>query len=574
MTRLWRWLGSSLRGDAHRMAWAAGIGVAAFALYLSNGRLPGVGDTLPARYLPHTLLHEGDADFDEFTHLFADGQPRCFLRWEGSYYSVFPPMAGFLAVPVHAAAHLLPSPDGPRSLAAQEKVAAALIAALSVAVVYLAARAAGGGPVALWVAAVYGLGTSTFSVSSQALWQHGPVQLFLAAAALALLRGRRTGRLWPAGAALAVATLCRPTAAAAAVAVGVYVLASRWRQFPAYVLAAVPFAALMAWHNAAVYGHVLGAYYRVYQGADASLRTPGGLPAGTGWWAGSVLPNLVGLLVSPSRGLLVYSPVLVLAAYGLWRKVAVERDGLFAAMAASCALQLAIVAKHTKWWGGYSFGPRYCSDLLPFAVLFLIPAGRLALERRRALATAALAALTALSIAAHACGVYSFEPHLWNVNPSVDAYPARLWQWRDSQLAAAFRSRPDYVMPDALSPAAGARARDPAAPFGWCTRIGPTGSRAVLTFERRLKTGKDCVARLRARVRGAGPAGELRGESADGAVLARVPLTPSGGGGYEEFVLRFPLEGSERRPAFRFVLVVAPGAAVDLSDVAVRRVRR
>lgn len=575
--RVLTWLRSSLRSDAAgaKAGWACGLVALALAVYLSNGRTIGAIDTLPARLMPHTLLHEGDTDFDEFAPLFPEGMPYCFDRFGGAYRSTFPPMAGFLAVPVHAVAHLLPGADGQRSLAAQEKVAAALIAAASVALVFLAAREACGGPASLVVALVYGLGTTTFSISAQALWQHGPAELFLAMSAWVLLRGRRTGRLWPVGVTLGLAAAARPLAGAAVVAVGAYILLVRWRQLPLYLLAGLPFAGFVLWYNSD-YGHVLGPYVRFASGEREIVAETGGLPPGVGWWAGNIGANLVGHLVSPNRGLLVYSPVLLLTAHGLWRKVAVERDGAFAALAVACAAHVAIVSKLTLWWGGHTFGPRYPTDVLPFAALFLAPFAERAVRGGR-WAAGLLAGLAALSIAVHACGAYSHGPARWNTNPPIQDHPQRVWDWRDPQILAALHDRPEIVPLDTLAPEVGSRQRDPDAAYGWCKRIEPAGQPVTIALQRRLKTGKDCVVSLRARIAGAdGQAGELRALGPDGRVVARTALTAAEGAGdaYQTFRLRFPLTGAERRTPFRCEIALDAADDVLLDHLTLRRVAR
>ena len=61
-----------------------------------------------------------------------------------------------------------------------EKRAAVLITALSVLILLFALRLVTRHNIAWVIAVIYAFGTSSFSTSSQALWQHGPSQLFLA----------------------------------------------------------------------------------------------------------------------------------------------------------------------------------------------------------------------------------------------------------------------------------------------------------------------------------------------------------------------------------------------------------
>lgn len=544
-------LAASLRaGDRRHVGrWAVALAALAFLVYIGNRRTIGSGDTLPARYLPHTLLHERDLDLNEFPDLYGAGRPYFLRRIGDSYLSAYPPVAGLLAVPVHAAAHLLPGADGPRGLEQQEKAAAALIAAASVALVFLAARQAASGPAALLVALVYALCTSTLSTSSQALWQHGPSALFLALAAFVFLRRQRGGPLWGAGASLGLAVLTRPTNALAVVLLGLYVLACRRRQLVPFVLGGLPCLALGLWYIAA-YGSPLGAYgYLAHEWA----------------WSGSLGRGLLGHLVSPSRGLLVFSPVLVLVAPGLWRKVVRERDPLFAGMAAFCAALVLIASKFTHWWGGHSIGPRLLADSLPFLALFLVPIAERVTADRRLPLRLAFGALAAVSFAIHGAAAYSKAASAWNTSPNVDRYPARLWHWWDSQALAAFHRRPLAIPFESLDTGPGVPEGDPRATYGWCLRL--HAAPATVSFEVKLRPG---AYELSFRARAArGAAGELVVASPAGEPLARLPL-PSRPDQFVTQRATFAVPGSSRREPLRCTLTSSGSGAVWLDHVAFR----
>ena len=92
--------------------------------------------------------------------------------------------------------------------------------------------------------------------------------------------------------------------------------------------------------------------------------------------------GFAGLLVSPNRGLLIFSPVVAFVPAGLpalirdrWRSPA------FWCFAAA-AVQFVVYGSYSVWWGGHTYGPRYMLDLIPL----LVPAGALAaasVRRRR-----------------------------------------------------------------------------------------------------------------------------------------------------------------------------------------------
>ncbi len=88
---------------------------------------------------------------------------------------------------------------------------------------------------------------------------------------------------------------------------------------------------------------------------------------------GDWLFGLIGLLVSPGRGLLWYSPVLLLVPLGVgwfWRRA----RWLLVSSAGVALLYWLLYAKWYMWHGGYSWGPRFLVPVLPFLLLMTAPA--------------------------------------------------------------------------------------------------------------------------------------------------------------------------------------------------------
>ncbi len=197
-------------------------------IYLANGRTIWSGDTLPARYLPLSILREGNFDLDEFPFLFDRDKfpyPRYLRLVNGHYVSDYPVGAALLAIPFYlpsALGHVDPQSSLVEDL---EKLSAAVIVALSAVVLYFALRRLTSRSGSLLVTALYALGTSSLSESSQALWQHGASQLALTAALYCLVRGRtEAGWVAFAGFPLAFAVISRPTDVLLALPLGIYVL--------------------------------------------------------------------------------------------------------------------------------------------------------------------------------------------------------------------------------------------------------------------------------------------------------------------------------------------------------------
>ncbi len=141
-------------------------------LYFGNYRTLGASDTIPARYLPLSILREGDFDLDEFADLHGRPASSGMVYRETHLVSSYPVGASVLASPFYLPSAIGPMPGNSRFVGDLEKFAAAFIVVLSVIVLYFAVLRLTTHRMALLITIVYALATSSFSVSSQALWQH------------------------------------------------------------------------------------------------------------------------------------------------------------------------------------------------------------------------------------------------------------------------------------------------------------------------------------------------------------------------------------------------------------------
>jgi hypothetical protein len=415
------------------------LGLLSFLVYNANLREVSSQDTIPARILPVAVVREGTLALDMFFRDQPPGAPLPYWvqRAGGRYVSSYPLLPGLLAVPVYALPVRVLGGDSWALVNVLAKLTASLIAALSVALVYLAAARLGGDRAAVAVALVYALGTSTWSVASQGLWGHGPAALFLAAALACLLHAdERPWLLDAAGLAVGLMLAARSiTVFVAAALLACAVRHDRRRGVRALgwcALAAGPFLAYNLW----TFGSLEGGYARMH----ADFKVDGF----SGTWTTPPWQGLAGLLVSPSRGLFVYSPILLATALGVGPALRdARRRWLYGCLAAGLGVSLLVLSTYSLWFAGASFGPRLLTDFMPALVLFLAPAWP-RLERRRSL-TAAAALLFAVSVGVQAVGAFYFPSPReldWNSSPRGVPLTERLWDWRDTQLARLLRNGP------------------------------------------------------------------------------------------------------------------------------------
>lgn len=118
---------------------------------------------------------------------------------------------------------------------------------------------------------------------------------------------------------------------------------------------------------------------------------------------------LLGLLVSPSRGLFFFAPVLLLSVVGvvaLGRQASRRTEALVLALGA--AVPIATFAGYENWHGGSSFGPRYLIPVLPFLAALVGAIPLPGPPRRRVAAVAAVAGLSLAGFVQTFLGLVSF----------------------------------------------------------------------------------------------------------------------------------------------------------------------
>lgn len=426
-----------------------------------------------------SLLDEHDADLDEYAGLV---QERGFFFTEriGEHlYTVYPFGPSILAAPGVVLLRPLANAVSRRWPAAwasirdaqwtrgcppaeaepvvelhswTEQIIASAIVALTALLLYAIAReelpAAGAAVIAL----VFAFGTPAWSTASRSLWQHGPSMLVLTAA---LYFQRRGTHLLIVGAALAFAYVVRPTNAVPLAVASVWVAWNHPRRLGVFLsgvaLVLLPFFAA----NRHIYGVWLSPYYHPahHQGNPF------------------VLEAFLGGLVSPGRGLFVYSPIVLFAIAGIALLIRRHR---FTSLDGSILLTVFLYWLATAWvnpvWsGGDSYGPRFSTDIVPYLMCWLIPVLvwlRAAAGWRRGAVAVVFALLAGVSVLMHAQGALNPKAMSWNHEPvDLNTDPTRLWDWRHPPFLAGFVApAPVEQLPDLRTIACTA---PPGAPTGF-----------------------------------------------------------------------------------------------------------
>jgi hypothetical protein len=365
--------------------------------------------------------------------------PYQIKRSRGHLYYSFPPGSSILSVPFVALGQFFGyspvAPDGRYDKEGEQRLQrrlAALLCALTVVVLFAASRHLLGRVSSLIIAFGAGFATPLWSTASRALWSHTWLVFLIALVVAELIRaetveaGRDVRAIWL-GSLLGISLWVRPTAVIPIAAMAVWMILRHRDRIVGFFAPLAASGLLFVAYAESLYARLLPPYYAPGRASGKFL-----------------LEALAANLVSPGRGVLVYTPVLLFLAWILLRYRARPFAPDLSAMAIS------IVAAHwllsstlPQWWAGQCYGPRLMTDLVPwFALLGVLAVARRQRAARMVALSRRLEALVGLlllvvSVGMHAAGALSYASTRWNVEPvNVDEKPARVWDWSHPQFMA------------------------------------------------------------------------------------------------------------------------------------------
>lgn len=388
-----------------------------------------------------SLIREGNTDLNEYAPLVQTNQDHTLEHRNDHTYTIYPIGTSLLAVPyIFLVDAFMQSGffiDFEQFInqytlfpAGIEKFAAANIVSLAAVVMYLTGRLLlQKRTYALLLTFIFAFCTSAWSSASRALWQHGPSILVLAISLYLLLRAEKSAHVTPwairlVSLPLAFSYVIRPTNSLSLFVFTLVIFIRYRKHFLGYCLWSLVVLIPFVLYNLHVYQAPLSPYYlpgRQFGSLDLVF-----------------LKALAGTLLSPSRGLFIFSPVLLFSLYGILIKCRAKQMKLLDyALVFILILHWFVSSLHPHWWGGHSYGPRYFSDILPYLLYFLVPAFlRLADLRgiKKFAVICLLVCAVTISFFIHYRGATSEDVYAWNAGPvNVDSDPSRVWDWHDIQ---------------------------------------------------------------------------------------------------------------------------------------------
>jgi hypothetical protein len=318
-----------------------------------------------------------------------------------------------------------------------QKTLSAGLTALVFAILYGVCRAYVDPLPSLVITVVSVFGSALTSTMGTALWNIDFAVLFIALTLFLLVRVDSgwlgVAKPYLLGLLLFLAYACRPSTATFIVVVLAYLLLRSRRVFPRAATTALVLLLLFFLFSWVEYGQLSPYYFSLAR--FTTEKDP-------------IWHALYGQFLSPSRGLLVFSPFFVVVFVGVvfyYRQL--KGHLLFWFVLAWFALLLAVVSNATRWWGGHSFGSRVLTEAIPGLILLTAilwhEASQTASPRARRLLAASYLGLGLFGIFVNSYqGLYNTDTVRWNgtMPPNVDTEQEYLWNWRYPQFLASSAS--------------------------------------------------------------------------------------------------------------------------------------
>jgi len=343
--------------------------ILAFLVYNTVSRMTMSGDTNPAAFLPLALILHQTVYFDAFIGAgLGPNVAYAFPLVNGHYVSLFPIVTPVLITPVYVLSYILSAvfgvPFDTMSIMILAKTCASIIAALSCVFVYLAGKELFSQKIALATALVYAFATSTWSVSSQALWQHGTVELLLILMIYLVIRNERErsrNTIIFLGLLTGLFLFNRPPDAVLLLPIIGYVVWYERQTLPVYALSAAATGLPFLVYNLSIFGNVFGGYRQ-----NLALFSFGFDSIG----------NFFGLLLSPNVGLLVFSPVLILSIFGYLNLNFISGERVrqvLRVFGPAIVLQILVYSFFGLWGSSvaFSYGQRFLTGFIPVLAIFM-----------------------------------------------------------------------------------------------------------------------------------------------------------------------------------------------------------
>ncbi len=342
--------------------------------YIGVSRYPYNSDTIVTTYLPVNIIRGAGFSLKKLypylntilpTKLDANNLPYYITQKDTYFFSTFPVFSAILALPIYILPVLIKNirvenlANHFATITFLGTLSASIFSSISAVFVFLSLSRLTNRFKSIILCLIYGLGTSTLSISSQSLWQHGASQMFLSISLYFFIRGQKEKKLiGVTGLFLGLAVLSRFINVVISAAFAMYLLMFQRKQIIKFIIYCMPSVLIFVMIQFASTGSL---FFYKYEGlsGNAAFSYP-------------FLKGFFGLLFAPSKGLLVYSPIFLFSIIGA-ALAFLKKDRVLQFVSIVSILFTFVMAKWTGWQGGWFYGPRMLADITPFLILLIVP---------------------------------------------------------------------------------------------------------------------------------------------------------------------------------------------------------
>lgn len=340
------------------------IFILAIAVFLGPVRYT-KGDANYSLLASESLIKHGTLALDAYCPIIKDCASNYrIMQVNGHYYDYLPAGSTIISTPFVAVANMfgvsmVKYEDYTQRVLVYFSLLATAFLLYSIASRFLSTRST------VFISLSFLFGTSIISTLGAALWSHDIAMVCSLSAILFSLKLSLDGNKKHAVTVclfLFLAYFCRPTLSLLAPFVLLFIFSYDKKSAIKCAVYLGLFLCAFFLSNHYIYGTFSTPYYlHMLAGTEKST------------W---VSDALYGMLFSPSRGLFVFSPfllILLLLGFGYKKMAAYKKSWMWVAIAWPI-LHWISVSQFSDWWAGYAFGPRYMVDCLPGIFVLCIAA--------------------------------------------------------------------------------------------------------------------------------------------------------------------------------------------------------
>lgn len=380
-------------------------------------------DSLWNVYTSISIVKEGNFDLDEYQILFPKAFHANLVEANGHFYNYYPYGPSLLALPYIWITDKWYSIQGKNlqekviasSTIGFEKLISSSLLSLSACIFFfISLRLTDSIPKSLLLVFLFSFCTIVFSTISRGLWQHAG-SIFLLSVVVYIFISNKLASIILSAIPLYFSYIVRPTNLLPIVFLSfIAILLLRKKSIYFFLLGFLTLSSFF-YTNYILFGSTMHPYYDFRKVSGSNL----------------FYEALLGNLVSPARGLFVYSPIFLFSFVGIYFKKKYETI-LFLdyAFFAIIVLHYVAVSRNLNWWGGHSYGYRLLSDVIPFLTFYLIYFLKYVNFKSATFAIFLVCML--ISVFINLRGALYMETYYWNLKPdNIDTRPERLWDWKD-----------------------------------------------------------------------------------------------------------------------------------------------